>query len=214
MKQVIKFILNRFLLIIANIIRSIYNYKTQCRYEYIKSIFYTKWISEIFKSFGKHTIFAPPVVIKGSKYIAIGSYCKFGHNCVLTAWDSYKTQKMTPQILIGDNCNIGDYAHITAINKIVIGNGVLTGRWITITDNSHGESLFPSMSLPPQERILNSKGAVIIEKNVWIGDKSTILPGVIIGEGSIIAANSVVTKNVPAYSVVAGNPAKIIKNVI
>ena len=56
-----------------------------------------------------------------------------------------------------------------------------------------------------------SKGAVIIGKNVWIGDKATVLPGVTIGDSVIIGANSVVTKDIPAYSIVGGNPAKIIK---
>ncbi|MDR2406844.1 MAG: sugar O-acetyltransferase, partial [Bacteroidales bacterium] len=54
-------------------------------------------------------------------------------------------------------------------------------------------------------------GSVVIEDNVWIGDKVTILPGVHIGYGSIIGANAVVTKDVPANCVVGGNPAKIIK---
>lgn len=52
---------------------------------------------------------------------------------------------------------------------------------------------------------------MIIGNNVWIGDKATILPNVSIGNGAIIAANSVVTKDVPEYCIVAGNPAKIIK---
>lgn len=56
-----------------------------------------------------------------------------------------------------------------------------------------------------------SKGPVIIEDNVWIGDKATILANVTIGKGAVVAANSVVTKDVPAYSVVAGIPAKVIK---
>ena len=53
----------------------------------------------------------------------------------------------------------------------------------------------------------------MVEKNVWIGDKATVLPGVSIGEGAIIAANAVVTKDVPAYTVVAGCPAKAIKRI-
>lgn len=56
-----------------------------------------------------------------------------------------------------------------------------------------------------------SKGDVSIGKNVWIGEKATILPGVTIGEGSIIGANSVVTKNIPPYSIACGIPAKVIK---
>ena len=60
-------------------------------------------------------------------------------------------------------------------------------------------------------RPTTSKGRVVIGNNVWIGDKATILPGVTIGDGAIIAANAVVTKDVPQYSVVGGNPAKVIK---
>ena len=82
---------------------------------------------------------------------------------------------------------------------------------MTITDNSHGETDYDTLLQPPLMRLVTSKGPVIIGKDVWIGDKATILPGVTIGEGAVIAANSVVTKDVPAYSVVAGNPAKVIK---
>ena len=63
------------------------------------------------------------------------------------------------------------------------------------------------------EREVYSKGPVIIEKNVWIGDKVTILPGVTVGQGAVIAANSVVSKDVPAFSVVGGIPAKLLKNI-
>jgi acetyltransferase-like isoleucine patch superfamily enzyme len=120
-------------------------------------------------------------------------------------------QKFTPSITIGDNCSIGEYCHITSINSITIGNGVLTGRWVTITDNSHGSSSLEEFYIQPSKRKLYSKGSVVIEDNVWIGDKVTILPGVHIGYGSIIGANAVVTKDVPANCVVGGNPAKIIK---
>ena len=70
-----------------------------------------------------------------------------------------------------------------------------------------------SMKKSPVEREIYSKGAVRIGNNVWIGDKATILPGVTIGDGVIIGANSVVTKNIPDYCVVGGNPAKVIKSI-
>ena len=69
------------------------------------------------------------------------------------------------------------------------------------------------MDTRPLEREVYSKGPVIIEKNVWIGDKVTILPGVTVGQGAVIAANSVVSKDVPAFSVVGGIPAKLLKNI-
>ena len=65
----------------------------------------------------------------------------------------------------------------------------------------------------PSLRKVESKGEVIIGDNVWIGDKCTILPNVHIGDGVIVAANSVVTKDVPPYSVVGGDPAKVLKKI-
>jgi acetyltransferase-like isoleucine patch superfamily enzyme len=146
----------------------------------------------------------------GGKYIEIGDHTFIGRHGVVTCWDNYMKEKFTPSIKIGNNCYIGEYCHITSINSIIIGNEVLTGRRVTITDNSHGRSLPEEMDIPPVKRKLYSKGKVVIEDNVWIGDKVSILAGVRIGKGAIIAANAVVTKDVPAYSVVGGVPAKII----
>lgn len=117
-----------------------------------------------------------------------------------------------PFLKIGSHCSFGAFNHITCANKVVIGDYCLTGKWVTITDNSHGETDSDSLHLPPSKRPVTSKGAVVIGNNVWIGDKATILPGVTIGDGAVIAANAVVTKNVQAYSVVGGNPAKILKS--
>lgn len=93
----------------------------------------------------------------------------------------------------------------------MIGNEVLTGKWVTITDNSHGETDKESLCVAPNKRSVINKGPVIIHDKVWIGDKATILPGVTIGEGAVVGANAVVTKDVPPYSVAAGVPAKIVK---
>lgn len=85
------------------------------------------------------------------------------------------------------------------------------GRWVTISDNDHGEVIREQLDTPPADRPLHVKGPVTIGSNVWIGDKATILSGVTIGDGAVIAANSVVTKDIPAYTVAAGNPAHVIK---
>lgn len=65
--------------------------------------------------------------------------------------------------------------------------------------------------MPPNERLIFSKGQVIIGNNVWIGEKAAIMSGVIIGDGVIIGAKIVVTKNVPANSISVGVPAKTLK---
>ena len=119
--------------------------------------------------------------------------------------------KDNPLLTIGSNCSFGAYNHITCANRVNIGDSLLTGKWVTITDNSHGETDRATLEMRPQKRPITSKGTVTIGNNIWIGDKATILPGVTIGDGAVIAANAVVTKDVPAYSVVGENPAKIIK---
>lgn len=170
---------------------------------------------------GKAVSFDSVVALKGEQYMEFGNNVHFTHSSFLTAWDSFtcivdgkeEKQAFSPSIVIGDNCNFGEYLHITAINKIVIGSGCLTGKWVTITDNSHGKFVKEQLEIRPIQRPLYSKGPVIIGQNVWIGDKVTILPGVTIGDGAVIAANAVVTKNVPPYSMVGGNPARIIKEI-
>jgi acetyltransferase-like isoleucine patch superfamily enzyme len=85
------------------------------------------------------------------------------------------------------------------------------GRKVFITDNSHGSFTREQLDIRPNYRPLISKGPVIIEENVWIGEMVCIMPGVTIGRGSIIGANAVVTKSIPPYSIAAGVPAKVIK---
>lgn len=154
-----------------------------------------------------------PHQLMGEKYISIGKGTTINKGCILTAWDQYGEQTFTPSISIGDNCCIGEHAHITACKEIMIGNNILTGRRIYISDNAHGNSSIDEIDIPPIKRPLSVKGSVIIEDNVWIGERVCILSGVHIGKGAIIAANAVVTHDVPAYHIVGGIPAKIIKKI-
>lgn len=168
---------------------------------------YSYWILTNFKSISDTVLICRPFKLVGGEYISIGEHVGFGERGTLTAW---KTE-IIPQILIGNFTNIGDGFHITAVNEIIIGNGVLIGKHVTITDNSHGAVNGDELLTNPIERKLFSKGAVIIKDRVWIGDKVTILPKVIIGENSIIGANALVTKDIPANCIAAGVPAKVIK---
>lgn len=179
---------------------------------YVRNIIYSAYLFSSFKKIGKQSLFNYPLrLLKGPRYISIGDNVVIGKYTVLTAWANYGNDHFNPQIIINDGCSIGEESHITAINKIFIGKNVLTGRRVLITDNSHGESLKALLDIPPLERPLYSKGPVYIDDNVWIGEKASIMPGVSIGKGAIIAANSVVTKNVPAYCIVGGSPAKVIR---
>lgn len=172
---------------------------------------YSQWVGFSLKECSTSVCFEKIELLAGPQYISIGENSNFQRGLYLTAWDRYGDEKFSPAIIIGRNCAFGAYNHITCINKIIIGNGFLSGKWVTITDNSHGDTDYESLKKSPAKRSLYTKGSVVIGDNVWVGDKATILSGVTIGDNSIIAANSVVTKDVPTYCVVAGNPAKIIR---
>lgn len=158
------------------------------------------------------TFISYPIKLTGGDYIEIGSNFFCGKNLRLEAIDNYNNTKYTPVIKIGDNVNIQDFCHIGAINKIEIGNNVLVASKVLITDHFHGKSNKSELLIPPVLRNLYSKGPVVIEDNVWIGEGVTILSGVKIGQNSIIGSNSVVTSNIPPFSIAVGSPAKIIKS--
>lgn len=157
-------------------------------------------------------LFLGTVVLKGGEFISIGKGSSIARNSVITAWGERDAHMFNPSIVIGDNCCLGECIHISSVEKVLIGDGVLTGRRVTIVDNDHGSFTHDELMLPPIKRPLSHK-KVVIGNNVWIGDKVTITKGVHIGDGAIIAANAVVTKDVPAYSLAGGIPARVIKKI-
>lgn len=151
--------------------------------------------------------------LTGLKYVSVGTGTAFGKGVIITAWDSYRGRTYSPSIEIGMNCHFGDNNHITSCNGIRIGDNLLTGRNVTITDNSHGSFQSSQLDVSPSERCLVSKGKVTVGKNVWLGSNVCIMPGVSIGDGVVVAANSVVTKDVPSKTMVGGVPARVLKSV-
>ena len=149
--------------------------------------------------------------IKNPQYISIGENFHSLQNLRIEAWDEYANQKFLPEIIIGNNVCFNTDVHIGCINKVVIGDNVLLASRIFISDHSHGDISSEALALPPIQRQLVSKGPVIIEDNVWIGEGVSILANVTIGKNSIVGTNAVVTKSFAANSVIAGNPARLIR---
>lgn len=202
--------MKRVIRIIVYLYHLICNNQTMLYVREKRDLLYSSWLSFEVKQAEK-VYFSYPINLIGGRHISIGKTTYFGKFSILSTWEKYADEMFTPELVIGNRCNFGEYTHITAAIRIEIGDDVLTGRWVTITDNSHGMTDYETLQLPPLERKLYSRGPVKIGNKVWIGDKATILPGVTIGDGAVIAANAVITKDVPAYSIVAGNPARIIK---
>jgi acetyltransferase-like isoleucine patch superfamily enzyme len=197
--------------IIGRILSYLFPQTFQTYLEAFKAYVYTGKQKRHFAKFGNNSLLSDSVRITNPQYISIGSDCEFFRGVKITATDSYFGNHYNPTLHIGDNCQFGEGSHITAINSIRIGNGLLTGSNVLITDNAHGASDSNLLETHPLLRPLFSKGEVIIGNNVWIGNNVCILPGVTIGDGVIIAANSVITKNIPSYAVAAGIPAVVVK---
>ncbi len=112
------------------------------------------------------------------------------------------------KFFIGSNSGIGDYGIVRTSNYVKIGKNVLIGPRIFISDSDHS---FEDIEKPIYLQSIK-KGEVIIGDDIFIGANVTILQDVTIGDGSIIGAGTVVTKDVPEYSVVIGNPGKVIRS--
>lgn len=157
----------------------------------------------------KIRIIRRPCYIRGFKRMRIGESFTSG---VGLRMDAFSDSGVV--IRIGDRVQVNDYVHIAATDLIKIGHDVLIASKVFITDHGHGRysgsQEHSDPETPPYDRVINS-APVIIEDKVWIGENVVILPGVTIGEGSVIGASSVVTKSVPKRSVAGGNPCSIIK---
>ena len=201
--------------IITFLLKPFCSHKTITRINRFKNRLIWSSYKSIFKSVGQKTSCGRGLFVHSGQYIEIGNCFNGGDNLCMECWDSYRnnTKQYKPQLIIGNNVTFTSDTQISCFDKVVIGDNCLFGRYVYISDNTHGKSDYSDLDIPPIERELSSKGPVIIGKNVWVGRCSTILSGVTIGDNAIIGANSVVNKDVPANAVVAGVPARVIKNI-
>lgn len=152
-----------------------------------------------------------PFDIRNRKNIKIGNKLTTGTGCRIEAIPLHKTNDIF--IEIGDNVQINDYVHIGSVGSVYIGNNVLIASKVYISDHNHGSyddyrSDSPVINPIDREPVVKP---VVIEDNVWLGESVCVLPGVTIGFGTIIGANSVVTKDVPANCIAVGSPARVVK---
>lgn len=137
------------------------------------------------------TFLASRIFYRAGKHIKVGRNVHFG---------SGKHVEIGDYTGLNTNCWIG--------NDTIIGNDVMFGPDVSILSGGHN---FERIDIPMREQGATPRRPVVIGDDVWIGTRVIILPGVHIGSHAIIGAGSVVTKDVPEYAIVAGNPATIKK---
>lgn len=153
--------------------------------------------------------------ITGKENIEIGSFSA-GSRIRIDAIKIFEKQTFKPKIIIANNVVVNNDFHLACTGSIYIGNNVLIGSNVFITDHDHGIysadiSEASSPHVRPALRKLTANGYVNIGDNVFIGEYVSILKNVTIGQGAVLGAHSLVTKSIPDYSLAVGNPAKVIK---
>jgi len=153
---------------------------------------------------------APTAIIRlgPNAVLDIGEGSIIGHQSILDLTpDALLGTRARPYLKIGRHTAINEFNNIRAGNApVTIGDGCLLSQFVSIIDANHGASY--SMLIRDQPHDLHNAG-VHIGDDVWIGAHAVILPGVQIGTGAVIAAGAVVTREIPAYAVAAGVPAKV-----
>lgn len=144
--------------------------------------------------------------------IVIGKHCVMGGSCIALYGG---------KISIGNNVYIGPGTSLQAKESITVGDNVIIANNVILLDNNnHPTSPEMRLKMSACEDFIHDElwswkyaesAPVVIEENVWVGRDARILKGVTVGKGSIVALGAVVTKDVPAYCVVAGNPARVVK---
>lgn len=182
-----------------NMLKEIKSYIPNSLKQLIKNILGSKSDNRI--QIAKNTFVAKTAIIE----IRRGGDIEIGESCEIL--DGVMLLSYGGTIKIGSGCSINPYTIIYGISKTTIGNNVLIAGHCMIIPAQH---TFKDRNQTIKSQKISSKG-IVIEDDVWIAHGCSILDGITIGQGAVIAAGSVVNNDVPPYSVVGGVPAKIIK---
>ena len=160
---------------------------------------------------GPRSYIFSPRTINQPHTLTLGERCEILAGSYIWTLESgmiWKREGGTPQVRIGDGTYIGRHLFLTAIHSVSIGKHCVLSDYVYITDHAHGLDPQGGFTLHPP---LESKGPVEIGDNCFIGFRAAILPGVTLGAHCVVGVNSVVTRSFPAYTMLAGAPARAIK---
>jgi len=165
-----------------------------------------------FRSFGEGSAICFPVAaLYGERYISIGAGTVIGPYVTLSAGVSPEHELGDVEVVtIGDRCLIGRGSGIVAHERVVMGDDVFTGHHVYITDANHG---YEDPTTPPSQQFAASR-PVSIGASSWLGHGTIVLPGCMIGRHVVVGAGSVVTGDLPDFSVAVGNPARVIRRFV
>jgi acetyltransferase-like isoleucine patch superfamily enzyme len=159
-------------------------------------------VARSFDSFGKGSHLALPIQVEGAERIAIGSEVFIGPGSWLVAGEP------EARLEIGDGTAVSGYCVLSAVVHVRVGRNVLFGRNVHVADHRHGVQL---PCVPVRQQPLEDRRPVSIEDGSWLGQNVVVLPGVTVGAGAVVGANSVLREDIPPHAVAVGAPARVIR---
>jgi len=161
--------------------------------------------SGAFAGFGSRSVIQPPVRLSGEGRIAVGSNVFVGSGSWLQVIPGEGDEVA---ISIGDGTSIAGMCVLSAVRSVVLGPGVMLARGCYVADHAHA---YGDDDVAIQDQGVTNVAPVEIAEGAWLGENAVVLPGVRIGRGAVIGANSVVSHSVPDRAIAAGVPARIIR---
>ena len=161
------------------------------------------WVNRRYGHFGKGSKMIKPMRIINKAHIFIGNDCIFLHSARLEA---IKHSKGQGTLRIGNNTTFQQHCHLIAADNLTIGNDCVFSAYVYVADCSHPYS--PNVDIMKGDLDIKSTA---IGNHCFVGIGACIMPGVRVGDFSVIGANAVVTRDIPPYSMVGGVPARILK---
>lgn len=178
-----------------------FSYLIKLPYKVICYLYYKRVLGHI----GYHSYIDHPLRIDGGKSIFIGNRVSLKYKSWIASKNLTGCEKS--MLLIEDGCTLGHFNHIFSTKSVILHKNVLTADKVYISDNLHG---YEDISVPIKNQPIVQIGTVEIGEGTWIGENACVM-GAKIGKHCIIGANSVVTYNIPDYSVAVGAPARVVK---
>jgi acetyltransferase-like isoleucine patch superfamily enzyme len=163
-------------------------------------------IGGCFAHFGRKTVVMYPLRLEGESRIAIGDHVFIGANSWLQTLPDGDNKSVA--ISIGNGTGSSGACVISAVRSVTLEESVLLARNVYISDHMHEHS---DPNIPIKEQGVSKVAPVLIKRGAWLGQNVVVCPGVTIGQGAVIGANSVVLHDVPDFSVAVGTPAHVVK---
>ena len=166
------------------------------------------WLLVRIKSIGKNCFIGVRAQINKPKYITMADNVRIGNDTRLSFYDEFNNHALKPSLTFGNNVYIGNHFTVLCADAVIIEDDVLMASYIMISSENHG--------IDPESKVSYAKQSLITKpvricRGVWLGEKVSILQGVTIGEKAIIGTGSVVTQDIPPFSIAVGMPARVIE---